>query len=175
MDIYTKDGLVVWQKLPNVGLKATRYYGFEKAKVDQFITDSKNQVILEVRTKFGPHWVLITGDSNDGGYLINDPLDGKKKTTTTYPVITGYAVISKDEKKKLVESLDPNKPSPGFEKSWGLYEEKQIIRSGNPRGDATIPALEQILNRLKVRDTVKGSMSREEMVEALYKLSGIPR
>lgn len=173
-DIYTDDGLVVWQKLPNIGLQGLRVRSYDKATVDKYLQDEKNQVILEVKTKFGPHWVLITGSAQDGGYLINDPLDGKKKTTAAYPTITGYTVLSKSEKKNVEPEPVPGTmnqdPSPQYRAS--VEEAKRGGRTTgiDPHRVTTTLEMVKFFYKYGLFESDGGALTRERVIDALEKV-----
>lgn len=88
-DWFTKDGLVLWNKLDFKNLTfVERTYGRNDAKIREALSDPKQAVIFEV-DHF--HWLVgIKRSGND--YIVVDPWDGKKKKlTSAYKLITGCA------------------------------------------------------------------------------------
>lgn len=170
-DIFTDDGLVIWQKLPNIGLKGLRYRVYDKAAVIKATEDQDNEVILEVKTKFGPHWVLITGNAADGGFLINDPLDGKKKTTAAYPTITGYTVLSRDEKKNSepVDNMD-QVPSPQYREAVENAKRGGRTSGIDPHRVVTPQEIVKFFYKYDLFESEGGAATRERVIDALEKV-----
>lgn len=170
-DIFNDDGLVLWSKLPNIGMTGLRVRGYDKAAVVKATEDQDNQVILEVRTKYGPHWVLIVGNAQDGGFLINDPLDGKQKTTAAYPTITGYAVLRKYEKKN--SSVAPNMdqvPSPQYRESIENAKRGGRTSGIDPHRVATPNEMVKFFFRYGLFESEDGALTRERVIDALEKV-----
>jgi len=89
---FTKDGLLVWSRLP----KATcfkleaRFYGQKDNIIQEALRHPRKVVLIQVENY---HWVLGTGKSLFGGYNIADPWFGDRSTTRRYKSITGGAVL----------------------------------------------------------------------------------
>lgn len=91
---YTRDGLIIWTSLSNIGLKLDqRVYSFDDNSIDKALSNTDTCCILQVN---GNHWVLALSKSLFGGYRIADPWFGDKSTTSRYDNhVTGIAIISK--------------------------------------------------------------------------------
>lgn len=171
-DIYNEDGLVVWEKLANIGLKGLRVRNYSKADVDKALEDEKNQVILQVKTKFGPHWVLIVGSAADGGYLINDPLDGKKKTSSAYSAITGYTILSKDEKKNSEPTPVNTDQIPSEYARQAVEKAKREGRTTgvDPHRVATPQEMVKFFYKYGLFKSEGGALTRERVIYALEEM-----
>lgn len=87
---YTKDGLIIWDKMKLQGFNFQKRLRATDHKAIQDSLKHKNtSVILEVD---GCHWVVaLSRVPFTNTYRIADPWDGKVKYSTAYKRITGSA------------------------------------------------------------------------------------
>lgn len=90
---FNANGLIIWSRIrlafPSV--KWTwRGYNYDNWKVAQYVYFKRLPVLVEVNLPaVGKHWVLFIRNRK-----MVDPIDGKIKSTSTYP-LTGYSLIDK--------------------------------------------------------------------------------
>lgn len=93
---YTKDGLILWNKLVFKKMRFKwRYYEQNDAIIKECLKDPNRAIILQVNN--GLHWVLAVSKNLFGkDYTVLDPWTGKKcDVLKTYHNITGMAVFER--------------------------------------------------------------------------------
>ena len=90
---YTDGGLILWESIKVPSLKFNkRVRRFDKLDLRKQVADRKKGVILAVNND--AHWVAVRGRIPfTDHYWVNDPWDGKVKTTMKFFNISGAAVF----------------------------------------------------------------------------------
>jgi hypothetical protein len=110
---FTADGAIYWDSVSAVGGQFVfRGYVYDNNAVLSAIKNAGG-CLVEVKAANqvgGKHWVLYTGNQK-----LYDPWDGKEKSTSTYPSVTGYAYI-----KPLNRSISTPLTLPGTVSGGGV-------------------------------------------------------
>jgi hypothetical protein len=86
---------VNWSSVGNIGLELIESGAYDNAKVLKYIEEN-GQCIVRVDWDGNPgtskdtHFVIYTGNKR-----LLDPIDGKEKPTSAYPLVTGFRAVKK--------------------------------------------------------------------------------